>query len=642
MTLQVPDWMSEEAVDTLSRGYLWKGETPRGLWRRISSTAAKILDFPEIEEDLFEAFWKGYIGPSTPVASNFGTNRGLPVSCYAFNVSDSVKSIYSHKKELAALSKYGGGTAGYFGDIRPSGAPISSGGDSIGAVPWMQEYDMTASHVSQGGVRRGSIAMYLPITHPDLPELLRAKDHTKGDPRKFIDSNIGVIAKDRFMENLINDEPNSKKIFGECLKTRMHGTPYVIFIDNVNKANPECYKQRGLEVSTSNLCTEIFLYTDENHTFVCVLSSANLAKYDEWKNWKGKNTGKTVPELLVYLLDAVVEEFIRKAERLSSMGRAVRFAKKSRALGIGTMGLHALYQSRGYSFKSKEARELNIEVHKFINEQTLKASKQMAIDYGEPEWCEGNGIRHTHLTAIAPTRSNSVISGSVSQGIEPIDANYFVAKQSKGTFVRKNPYLENLLESLGKNTDEVWASMLDTQGSVQHLDFLTNKQKEVFKTAREIDQFELIKQASDRQPYVCQGQSLNLFVDPEASAEYITKLHIIAWKAGLKSLYYLKSKNILSKSKKKDDNLSRVKIITKENCPFCVEAKNLLAQMGVSYEETKREEVTDFPFKTVPQIWIDDKHIGGYSELSSYFNFTEAPSPEGETSEYNECIACEG
>lgn len=637
MTLQVPEWMSQEAVDTLSRGYLWQAETPRGMWERVANNAARILKRDDIAEDLIDALWSGYIGLATPVASNFGTPRGLPISCYSVHLSDSVQSIYSHLKEVAALSKNGGGVGVYFGDIRPAGSPITAGGKSTGTVPWAQQYDLAASVVSQGGVRRGSFAMYMPITHPDLPELLRSKDHSQGDPRKFIDSNVAVTVDDEFIQLMLAGDLEKQKLFGEVMKIRMvSGSPYIVYIDNANRQNPECYNQRGLKVSTSNLCSEIFLHTDESHSFVCVLSSLNLARYDEWKDWKAPNTGKTVPELATYLLDAVVEEFCHKADRLTSMGRSVRFARKSRALGIGTMGLHALYQSRGLSFESEEARELNIECHKFIKDNAEKASRQMAEEYGEPEWCKGNGMRHTHLIAIAPTRSNSVISGAISQGIEPIDANYYVAKQAKGTFIRKNPYLVCLLDSLGKNTEEVWESILEMRGSVQHLKFLDDNQKKIFRTAREINQFELIRQAAERQPFVCQGQSLNLFVDPEADPTYIFKLHLSAWKAGLKSLYYLRSSSLLVKKKAPKVAEQRAKIITKDDCPYCVRAKALLAQNGISYKEIDRNDVSHFPYKTVPQIWLDGSYVGGYTELAEQLNAFS------EFSKYNECTACEG
>lgn len=634
--LQVPEWMSKEAIKTLSKGYLYQGETPRGMYERVANQAAKLLNYPEISGDIFEVLWRGFLGLATPVASNFGTSRGLPISCYSNHISDSVRSIYSHLKESAALSQYGGGVGTYFGDIRPSGAPISSGGKSTGVVPWMRQYDQCAAVVSQGGVRRGSFALYLPIDHPDLPEVLRSKDHSQGDPRDFIDSNIAITITDEWVESLLAGDRDKQKLFGEVLKSRLvSGSPYIIFIDNANKANPECYTQRGLSVKLSNLCSEIFLHTDENHTFVCVLSSLNLARWEEWKDWTGPATGKTVPELAVYLLDAVVEEFCHKADRITSMGRAVRFARKSRALGLGTMGLHALYQSKNLPFASSEARQLNEKVHRYVKEKAQKASREMAVTYGEPEWCQGTGLRHTHLMAIAPTKSNSVICGAGSEGIEPIDANYYVAKQAKGTFVRKNKYLVEHLERIGKNTDETWESILEFRGSIQHLKFIDDHTKEVFRTAREIDQFEIIRQAADRQKYVCQGQSINLFVDPESSPEYLFKLHLSAWKGGLKSLYYLKSSSLLVK-KKPPGQQKVAKIITKQECPYCSMAKSLLRSQGWTINEVDRADVPDseWVWKTVPQIWLNDQYVGGYTDLAEKLGQVEKT--------YGECAACEG
>jgi ribonucleoside-diphosphate reductase alpha chain len=628
--------MSKEAIDTLSRGYLYQGETPRGMYERVANQAAKLLNYPALSEDIFEMLWRGFLGLATPVASNFGTSRGLPISCYSNHVSDSVPSIYSHLKESAALSQHGGGVGTYFGDIRPSGAPISSGGKSTGIVPWMRQFDQCAAVVSQGGVRRGSFALYLPIDHPDLPEVLRSKDHSQGDPRDFIDSNIAITVSDEWVESLLAGDRDKQKLFGEVLKARLvSGSPYIIFTDNANRANPECYTQRGLSVKLSNLCSEIFLHTDENHTFVCVLSSLNLSRWEEWKDWKGPATGKTAPELAVYLLDAVVEEFCHKADRLTSLGRAVRFARKSRALGLGTMGLHALYQSKNLPFASDEARQLNSEVHQYIKEKAQKASREMASTYGEPEWCQGTGLRHTHLMAIAPTKSNSAICGAGSEGIEPIDANYYVAKQAKGTFVRKNKYLVEHLERIGRNTEETWESILEFRGSVQHLEFLDSRTKEVFKTAREIDQFEIVRQAADRQKYVCQGQSINLFVDPESTPEYLFKLHLSAWKAGLKSLYYLKSSSMLVK-KKPPGQQKVAKIVTKQECPYCSMAKSLLRSQGWTINEIDRSEFpnSEWQWKTVPQIWLNGQHVGGYTDLSERFGSKEKT--------YGECVACEG
>ena len=637
-----PDWLSEEAQQTLSKGYLLPGETPRDMWKRCALTAEKYLKYPGIGEDIMEMFWLGYMGGATPVLSNFGTNRGLPVSCFGHTIFDSTSSIYSHLKEVASLSKYGGGVGSYFGELRPGGSPISGGGKSGSIVDWMRLYDRTAATVSQGNTRRGNLALYLPIDHPDLMDALRSKDHSQGDPRNFIDSNLAVTIKDEWiMEMIFNDQGGSKqKIFGEVLKSRMiSGSPYIIFIDNANNHRPKCFVDRALEIIQSQLCAEVFLPSDENHTFSCLLSSANLAKYDEWKNWKSKNTGKTVPELGIYLLDAVAEEFIHKASRLPSMGRAVRFTKKARALGLGTMGLHALYQSRNLPFASKAARELNIEVHRYMDEMSLKASQDMAKEYGEPEWCEGHGVRHATRLAIAPTKTNSVICGAVSEGIEPLTANLFVAGNAKGTFVRRNPYLESHLTAIGHNTQDVWDSILDERGSVQHLDFLSPRAKEIFKTAREIDQFEIVKQASDRQKYICQGQSVNLFVDPESDADYLMKLHLSAWNAGLKSLYYLKSTSMQVKKSAKSTTTSNVAtIVTKADCPWCVKAKELLSSRGYVITETDRSAVPDdqWPYSTVPQVWINGSHVeGGYEGLFKLLQPTADP-------EYSECLACQG
>ena len=629
-----PEWLSEEGMHTLSAGYLLPGETPRAMFQRVAKAAATINEDPSLFDDLFTCLWNGWIGLASPVAANFGTSRALPISCYSVHLSDSVSSIYSHLKEVAQLSKNGGGVGIYMGDVRPAGAPISGGGKSTGIVPWAQQYDLAARVVSQGGVRRGSFAIYLPIDHPDVPELLRAKDHSKGDPRKFIDSNVALTISDEWVESMIAGDTHKQELFGEVLKTRMiSGSPYLVFIDNANRQNPECYVERGLSVKTSNLCSEIFLHTDEHHSFVCVLSSLNLSRYDDFSSWKSSTSGRTVPQLAIHLLDAVVSEFIRKAKDKVGLGRSVRFAEKSRALGLGTMGLHVLYQKRGLPFKSQQARELNIETHRWIREQSEIASRELAVKFGEPEWCMGSGMRHTHLTATAPTRTNSVISGAFSQGIEPIDSNYFVAKQAKGTYVRKNPVLEQLLCGRGAGL-EIWDKILDAKGSIQDLDIFTESEKEIFKTAREIDQFELIKQASDRQKFICQGQSLNLFVDPESDPAYVMRLHLSAWKMGLKSLYYLKSSSLLTNKK-----VIPALLVTKDGCPWCVKLKEALASDGIQYKEiTKSEAVErgywDPEWKTVPQVWLYKKHIGGYAD---YVNLKSQPTEQT----YADCISCE-
>ena len=637
-----PDWMVDEALHTLSNGYLLPGETPREMFSRLAKTASRVNEDPSLEPDLFHCLWSGWIGASSPVASNFGTSRGQPISCFSVHLSDSVSSIYSHLKEVAQLSKNGGGVGNFFGDVRPAGAPISGGGKSTGVVPWMQQYDICARVVNQGGVRRGSFAFYLPIDHPDVPELLRSKDHTKGDPRTWIDSNIALTITDEWIESMIAGDTEKHKLFAEVLKTRLiSGSPYLIFIDNVNRQNPDCYKERGLSVKTSNLCSEIFLHTDEHHSFVCVLSSVNLSRYDEFKNWVSPISGRTVPQIGIHFLEAVVSEFIRKAKDKVGMGRAVRFAEKSRALGLGIMGLHSLYQLHNLPFKSPESRQLNIETSRWIKEEAVKASQELAQKFGEPEWCVGTGMRHTHLIAIAPTKTNSVICGAGSEGIEPRDRNYYIAKQAKGTYVRKNRYLESIFCERGVDS-RVWDEILKANGSVQGLSCLTDHEKEVFKTAREIDQFELIKQASDRQPYVCQGQSLNLFPDPKADAAYITRLHLSGWKMGLKSLYYLKSKSLLT-SKETPPAL----IVSREDCPWCVKLKEELLADRVRFEEITKKQAEernlwDPEWNTLPQMWLNSKHIGGYTD---YIKYKEqiSPSPQNsyaEDNSYNECPSC--
>jgi glutaredoxin len=389
-------------------------------------------------------------------------------------------------------------------------------------------------------------------------------------------------------------------------------------------------------------CSEIFLHTDEHHSFVCVLSSLNLSKYDEFKDWVSPISGRTVPQIGIHFLEAVVSEFIRKAKDKVGMGRAVRFAEKSRALGLGVMGLHSLYQLHSLPFKSPEARQLNVETSRWVKEEAVKASRELAQKFGEPEWCRGTGMRHTHLIAIAPTKTNSVICGAGSEGIEPRDRNYFVAKQAKGTYVRKNKYLEKIFCDRGIGP-EVWDQILEAKGSVQGLNCLTNHEKEVFKTAREIDQFELIKQASDRQPFVCQGQSLNLFPDPKSDAAYITRLHLSAWKMGLKSLYYLKSSSLLT-----NKEVVPALIVTREDCPWCLKLKEELAVDGIRFQEITKSEAEERGFwnpdwKTVPQMWLYKKHIGGYTD---YIQFKEMSPPDPQTTDeeskqYAECSSCE-
>ena len=653
-----PKWLTDEGLSTLNKGYLFKGETVADLYRRVSSHAVKVLKsipvisvgksyrlpYDLLAQDLYDALWNGWIGLASPVAANFGTSRGLPVSCYGTHIEDSVSSIYSHLKETAQLTKHGGGIGVYFGEIRPTGSPFGlkqgEQGRSSGVVPWIQGYDLAARTVSQGGVRRGSFAMFLPIDHPDVKQLLLAKDHGKGDPRKFVDSNIGLTVTDSWLHSMLEGDSAKRELFVEVLKTRLvTGSPYLIFIDSVNRANPLAYKERGLWVSTSNLCSEITLHTDDSHTFVCVLSSLNLAHYDAWKNWTGRS-GLKLTEIGIYLLEAVMEDFITKASRMTTMGRSLRSARKGRALGLGVMGLHKLYQQRGFPFESEEARSLNTEIFKNMKQDATNASKNLAIAFGEPEWCKGYGQRHTHLLAIAPTRTNAVITSAGSQGIEPIDSNFFIGKQSSGTFIRKNEVLQSVLTGYGRNTLETWESIRDHQGSVQHLDFLSSKAKEVFKTAYEINQYELIKQAADRQPYICQSQSLNLFISPRIKTDDLVKLHLTAWSSKIKSLYYLKTKalNLIDKTKTKSKPTPpTITILTKDGCQYCDKLKHLLASLDLKYKEKDIVLHSEgSKWKTAPQVFIDGQHIGGYQQTAKHFRQKISPQQN------KECLACEG
>lgn len=1079
----MPSWLNEEGLKTLNGGYLLLGETPKDMHLRLAYTAAKILKREDLQQDFFDIFYNGWLGPSTPVAANFGTDKGLPISCletgtrihtpdgfkeiqdleigdlvlthlgnykpvvakksrttdrdlyllkvgktelnitgnhpvltnldwvqvrfldptkhelvtvdnklakidlvtrqnrettvwdievaddhsfiaqgvvvhncYLVHPADTLESIYDHLKEVAKMSKRGGGVGIVYSDIRGSGTPISGGGVSTGVVPWIKQYDYAASAVSQGGVRRGAFAYYLDIEHPDALELLNAKDHLQGDPRNMIDGNIALVIRDESMEKIKRGDSKLKPVFDKALETCMKvGSPYFLFIDNVNRQNPDAYNIHNLKVSTSNLCltedtlvatkegaqpikdlvgkevtifdgkewvkndkffyqgksvvlevvlengesikmtpdhrclihtdskkslvgeieviakqlqvgdelvivlasefaslyynepestisgvikaitkvdepqdvyctkvdstgyfalangiltgncSEITLYTDDLHSAICCLSSLNLAKWFEWKDWKG-TSGKTVPELAVYFLDAVMSSFIKDASKDSDLANAVRSAVKGRPIGIGTMGLAYLYQMLGLPFKSKRARELNIETHKFIQDMARKASADMAKEFGQPEWCEGTEYRHTHLCvtgdttlltkegyihikdlvgkeveiwnghewslvtpyktgenrkiikvtlnkgrelrctpdhrwlildrtidkklpsqyvikqtselrlgdllegwtlpeeysecedmycapvctaiveglqlleetedtycltepknstalfngiktmqcAIAPTTSNSVITGAFSPGIEPIDSNTYTKKQAKGSFVRKNPLLEKLLESKGKNTPEIWDSILKKNGSVMHLDCLTFDEKNVFLTAREIDQEEIIKQAADRQPYICQAMSTNTFKHPNASPAYLSSLVTLAHSNNVKTLYYTRSSSPLVIEKVKQDAY----IITKPDCPYCSKAKELLEKMEASIVEIPREEVSEFVWKTVPQIWYQGYYIGGYEELLDFYNSNQSTYNKeldttkeiktiiehnwGDTEEESGCKACEG
>lgn len=552
---EAPEFLQEEGYKTLCGGYLLPDETPKKMYRRVARAAASYYtDSVYWEKRFFDVLWKNWLCPATPVLSNMGTNRGLPISCNSIHVDDSIDSIFMKNHELAMLSKNGAGVGIYMGDIRGRGKSIKGNGASEGVIPWCKTFDVTTNSVSQGSTRRGASAVYLPIDHLDAEEFLNIRRPTGDMNRRCLNLNHGVCVTDEWMKSLLAGDQEKRLIWQEVLKARVEtGEPYLFFTDNVNKVNPDCYKANGLSVKTSNICTEIFLHTDPDHSFVCCLSSLNLVKWNEWKD-------TDLPAIATRFLDAVIEEYIRKTKGIPGLESSRNSAVKGRAIGIGVLGWHSLLQNNMIPFDSFEAMMLNSQIFRTIREKAEEETKKMAVELGEPEWCKGFGRRNTHLMAIAPTVSNSTISGGHSAGIEPLSANIYSQKSAKGTFIRKNPALERLLEEKGLNTSQVWKSINERSGSVMHLDGLTDDEKAVFLTAREINQHAIVKQAVQRQQFVDQGQSVNLFFGINSDPKYIHEVHLAAWEGGLKSLYYCRTEGVI-----RGDLASR----SKEECAAC-------------------------------------------------------------------------
>lgn len=549
-----PEWMDESGYKTLLGGYLLTGETPKDMYLRVANAAGGYYDDIKWTDKFFEAMWKNWLCPASPVLSNMGTNRGLPISCNSIHVGDSVDSIFGKSHELAMLSKNGAGVGIYLGDVRGRGSNIKGNGKSEGIVPWARVYDSTIVSVSQGSTRRGAAAVYLPVEHVDIEEFINIRRPTGDTNRRCLNLNHGICITDKWMKSMLEGDQKKRLLWQEVLKNRAEtGEPYLFFSDNVNKKNPETYRANGLTVKTSNICTEIFLHTDENHSFVCCLSSLNLVRWEEWKN-------TDLVETTVRFLDAVLSEYIKKSENIPGLQPSRNSAIKGRAIGIGVLGWHTMLQERMIPFDSFEAMMLNSQIFRTLRDRADHETAMLAKELGEPEWCEGFGRRNTHLLAVAPTVSNSTISGGHSAGIEPIAANIFSQKSAKGTFIRKNAVLERLLEVKGHNVPEIWKSINEQSGSVQHLSILNDQEKAVFLTAREINQFAIIKQAGQRQKYIDQGQSVNLFFAANSDPKYIHEVHLLAWQEGLKSLYYLRTEGVI-----RGDLASR----SKEECAAC-------------------------------------------------------------------------
>ncbi len=549
------EWLNEHSRKFLASGYLTEGTTPEGRIREIADRAESILGIEGYADKFYKYMSEGFFSLASPVWSNFGKRRGLPISCFGSHIDDDMGNILFTQSEVGMMSKLGGGTSGYFGKIRHRGAPVKNNGQASGAVHIMQLFESMVDVVSQGSVRRGRFSPYLPIEHKDIKEFLEIG--TEGNPIQQLTH--GVTVTNAWMEDMIAGDEDKRTIWAKVLQRRGEmGYPYIFFSDNANNGAVDVYREKGHRIHASNLCTEIMLPSNDNWSFVCVLSSVNLLHYDKWKDTDAVET-------MVYFLDAVITEFIQKLEAYRDsedrddrqtflfMERAYNFAKENRALGLGVLGWHSLLQSKRLAFNSEEAYNLNSEIFRTLKERSYKASAELAALFGEPEVLKGHGRRNATLNAIAPTTSSAFILGQVSQGIEPIWSNCYVKDIAKIKVTIKNPYLMDLLEEKGQNTNEVWRSIRDMDGSVQHLDFLSEAEKNVFRTYSELDQLDIIYQAANRQNHIDQGQSVNIIVHPDMPTKDINKIHVTAWKLGLKSLYYQHSMNAAQKFKQKKD-----------------------------------------------------------------------------------------
>jgi len=558
-----PSWGDTDVYKkTIAGGYLLPWESPRDAYMRVASTVAKRLYKPELTETFFDYIWKGWLNLASPVLSNTGTDRGLPISCFGIDVGDSIHDIGTKNLEMMLLAKHGGGVGIGINMIRPAGATITGNGTSDGVVPFCKIYDSTILATNQGSVRRGAASVNINIEHDDFEEWLEIRE-PKGDVnRQSLNLHQCAVVGDKFMRRLEQGDSDARARWSKLLRKRKStGEPYILFKGNTNKANPAAYKDNALKVHMTNICSEIVLHTDESHSFVCCLSSLNLTKYEEWKN-------TNLVYDAIWFLDGVLEEFIQKAKGLKGFGNSVRSAEKGRALGLGVLGWHTYLQQNGIPFEGLQAQFETRRIFSQIKIESERASRALAEVYGEPLWCRGTGFRNTHLRAIAPTVSNSKLSGNVSPGIEPWAANVFTEQSAKGTFIRKNKELEKVLRKVGINTKETWDKILEDGGSIQDIPELEDwgyvnkklvklsdeedldttgydKVKDVFKTFKEINQLELVNQAGIRQQYIDQSVSLNLAFPSEASPKWINQVHLDAWKKGIKTLYYMRTESVL-------------------------------------------------------------------------------------------------
>jgi len=535
----LPNWYQTGGWGLFKSKYMEGSTSFKNRVHQIAVTAAKHAPKDGVDwyAKFFKVIWNGWLSPSTPTLANLGTTKGMPVACSGQYIGDSVADFYGELLDTAVLTKNGFGTSGYLGDIRPRGSQIATGGTASGVLPVFQTYVDAMKRVTQGVARRGAWAGYLPIDHPDFNELA---DWVKNNPD---DANVGwTISKD-FMESLDSGHPEAIERYQKALKLKMlTGKGYFLFTDKVADARPEMYKAHNLDVKASNLCTEIMLHSGEEETFTCILASMNLEKYDEWKDTDAVFTATV-------FLDCVVSEFLSMASGKRGFEKAVESTEKSRALGLGVLGWHSLLHKRMIPFESFQARKLNVEIFDGINKKSTEASRYLAGQLGEPAYCKGYGVRNTHRLAVAPTMSTSQLMGGVSQGIEPFIGNVFVQQGAGGETIRVVPELLEIMKREGVYSRETLLEIASHDGSIQHVTWMTDAEKEVFKTAFEIDPYVILNQASERQQYICQGQSINLFFGADDPEEHISAVHKAAFKdPRILSLYYIRTKAGVSAS----------------------------------------------------------------------------------------------
>lgn len=649
--------LADYAIGMLKDFYLTGKETsPQEGYARASKAWSRYRDEMDegLEERLYEYVSKKWFMFASPVLSNApnaeGKGKGMPISCFLTYVPDTLEGLIDHSSELRWLSVMGGGVGGHWSDVRTVSdiAP--------GPMPFLHTVDADMIAYRQGKTRKGSYAAYMDVHHPDIIEFLNMRIPTGDVQRKALNLHNAINITDEFMEavsknlqfdlrdpkdNVVKESVNARKLWERILETRFRtGEPYLNFIDTANQHLPQALKDLGLKIHGSNLCNEIHLPTSAERTAVCCLSSLNLEYYDEWKD-------TTIVRDLVRMLDNVLEYFIDNAP--DTISRAKYSAQRERSIGLGAMGFHSLLQKHGVAWESDKAREINNVVFEHIQSEAIKESELLARERGEYPDGVGTGRRNSHLLAIAPNASSGVIL-STSPSIEPSKANAYTHRTRAGSFLVKNKYLEELLNQKGENNESNWTSIITNKGSVQHLPFLTEGEKAIFKTAQELDQNWVVQHAADRQKYICQGQSVNLFFPAGAEKSYVNKVHLKAWKEGLKGLYYLRTE-AKSRAENVSEKVERVAlqedtrsiVYSKKNCPFCALAVEELKLRGIPYDKIDLEEigktaaeVTGRKVKTVPQIYIEGQYVGGYEELMAFLNKTIVEQED------NECRACEG